>query len=72
MGAIKTGCSTGSYIAYRMDGCNGVTREDCEKKAGEFRLTRDDVGGGFTVRVLEDKPTCKPACRKSSECRQPP
>lgn len=55
VGAIKTVRSTGAYIAGRMDRCNGVIREECQKKAGEFRLTGGDVDGGFMVRALEDQ-----------------
>lgn len=38
-----------------MDGCKGVTKEDCKKAACEFRLTGDDVGGGLIVKALEDQ-----------------
>jgi len=55
VGAIKTVWSTETYTAHRMDGCNGVTREDCEKKAGEFRLTGGDAGHSLMVRALEDQ-----------------
>lgn len=51
-----TVCSTRALLHTEWtDGCNGVTKEDCKKKANEFRLTGGDVGGGLRVKALEDQ-----------------
>lgn len=72
VGAIKTVCPVTAYIVYRMDGYNGVSGDDCEKKR-LINSQRQEMMQVVTLRSelqeIKNKQICNPVCRKSSEFR---